>query len=1749
MPVYYSPSGTANSAGDSFSGHGVSGMSDPGSTPYAVSDPARMDAKYFGEPLESNVLGLWTAAVGEKDYRILWACPAGLSVGQPCRINGAGTLALATADTEANSKAIGFVRQKATTTTCWISHFHRQKGCVGFSASDVAYLSDTGTFAPAQGTIKTVIGVCNGIDLMLCATPTSFQYSGYSGASGSSGQSGFSGAFSGASGYSGQSGAIPALASGDRKIKASGTTRTSADPIAIDPDLSLTVVAGKSYAIDGVLLTHQAYAGDQLKVKWEAAGGGTIDINLKVFENNYYFYNNEYLEFSGTGGSGVSGGCNAYVAGAYRGAWRVSGYFKATLSGTLDLWWTGSSINAVTLREGSWIECNEGAGAISGASGLSGAVGLSGFSGAFSGQSGTSGESGSSGCSGFSGTYSGYSGESGFSSGVPGPQGLSGSSGSSGGSGSSGESGASGISGQEGYSGASGLPGDSGFSGFSGIDGSVGSSGGSGSSGKSGASGSSGASGATGLQGTSGDSGVSGAVGMQGVPGDSGTSGASGPSGFSGLGLQGTSGDSGFSGRAAGAYLVSQPGHTFVPGDVVYRTTGLWDYAKADNIGTAEALAIVQDVTGDLFDVIWDGPIAMPVPQGWTDGEVYFISESVAGQLTLTEPSTPGVVSKPMLVATSANTGIVLSYRGMVVPDPLANSGYSGYSGASGLSGLTGPIGLSGGSGQSGTSGARGYTGTSGTSGLKGDSGSSGESGLSGGSGYSGTSGKVGPIGLSGTSGTSGQAGPKGDSGTSGYSGKSGASGESGASGVGTSGYSGAKGISGTSGFKGDSGTSGNSGASGLKGDSGLSGAIGVSGTSGLKGDSGLSGAKGTSGDSGASGSQGYSGTSGFSGPSGASGTSGASGAGQSGASGFSGQEGSSGASGGSGTKGDSGASGQSGSSGTSGFSGHSGSPGESGTSGTSGVIGESGFSGKSGASGQSGQSGTSGFSGLNGESGSSGASGEKGNSGIPGGSGTSGTSGMSGFSGYTGHSGVIGNSGAKGDSGTSGTSGSSGTPGLSGQSGSSGFSGTVGQAAGMYLYFDHADNPDYDITLTSNQLAFVTATTPDTLTRADGGSFITNGFQAQQKIKVTGGLNNGLTYPILSVAANTITFVRATAVVNEPAGTTITITVQDEKLTRLPVSGVEVVESQLVYNDSPEDVVGAPIDNYMTVSLVPGQTSIPAGSWEFDFWAYASVASQGYLHFVVCKVDAATFAVTTLFTTSKAEITSVVASTDAQKHYTLQYALASPITLLTTDRIVIRVMATTTTASRTLYWIYQGTSRASHVLTTFSIIPPTGTSGFSGYSGAGSSGSSGGSGTSGAKGTSGESGASGASGTSGEKGSSGTSGVKGDSGTSGPSGQSGTSGFSGTSSGTSTVPSLWTMEARLTLASGTPVSIVDQKAIVPSSTDTGAETVTMDVDYWQTGQAVTVSATAGGLTAGTEYFLRRISSAVYSFYDTLAHAQAGGATGLVDLTAGITATIYSTRIYYAPYNGKYITLYNGTTWSMLAVSEASLSIVGFTASRPYDIFVYDNGGTATLEAVIWTSGSARATELATQDNVDVKSGTTTKRFVGTICMTAATGVCEDSVANRLVSNAYNRRPRQIQTREPLDLWSYSTATWREVNDGTTTTRFNFMACKSDIWLNVIGGLAVQHTSPSSQGSSALGLDSITVPTSRMTYDINTSTTNGTTDHLTPLMQFVGTGLHYVAMLEYVGVGTMISYGDGGSPTWISSGLDGCVEG
>jgi hypothetical protein len=334
--------------------------------------------------------------------------------------------------------------------------------------------------------------------------------------------------------------------------------------------------------------------------------------------------------------------------------------------------------------------------------------------------------------------------------------------------------------------------------------------------------------------------------------------------------------------------------------------------------------------------------------------------------------------------------------------------------------------------------------------------------------------------------------------------------------------------------------------------------------------------------------------------------------------------------------------------------------------------------------------------------------------------------------------------------------------------------------------------------------------------------------------------------------------------------------------------------------------------------------------------------------------------------------------------------------------------------------------------------------------------------------------------------------------------------------------------------------------------------------------------------------------------------------TGTPVTTTDVTG---ATTIYWTPHGHNCVGLYDGTSWKQWASAELSLALGTLVNAMAYDVFVYDNSGTLTLETAAWqnatvtmtiatpcvvtwtahglatgnsitftnsggalptgvtantqyfvnvinantfnlatslinlaaatyvaTSGSqsgthaghsptARQTALTTQDGVYVKSGATTRRYLGTF-VTTATTTTEDSVTKRLLWNLYNQADRPVRVTDTGASWTYTTATFRQANGSSANqiTTVVGLAGVSAINLHVAG--LISNTTTNTVGSVGIGEDIANATISGSMVGEG-SVTGGERDWATAaLWRTPSVGYHVYTWLERGnGFGTLTWYG------------------
>jgi hypothetical protein len=245
---------------------------------------------------------------------------------------------------------------------------------------------------------------------------------------------------------------------------------------------------------------------------------------------------------------------------------------------------------------------------------------------------------------------------------------------------------------------------------------------------------------------------------------------------------------------------------------------------------------------------------------------------------------------------------------------------------------------------------------------------------------------------------------------------------------------------------------------------------------------------------------------------------------------------------------------------------------------------------------------------------------------------------------------------------------------------------------------------------------------------------------------------------------------------------------------------------------------------------------------------------------------------------------------------------------------------------------------------------------------------------------------------------------------------------------------------------------------------------------------------------------------------------------GRLTLTSGTAVTTAdvtgATSIFFTPYKGSRIALYDGSSaWNIRTFTEITIALGTLTDAKPYDLFAYDDSGTVTFDSpLVWTNDTTRATALTLQNGVLVKTGATTRRYIGTFYTTATT-TTEDSLTKRLLYNYMNRVSRSLYR---LDTGShtYTLGTWRQF-DADTANQLEILQGWSEDVTFVEVGCHGRNSTAGAFGAVSLGLDSTTSPQTNATIPQPQVDISNYILWMTGVLRVnVGVGWHKVVWLE-----------------------------
>lgn len=258
---------------------------------------------------------------------------------------------------------------------------------------------------------------------------------------------------------------------------------------------------------------------------------------------------------------------------------------------------------------------------------------------------------------------------------------------------------------------------------------------------------------------------------------------------------------------------------------------------------------------------------------------------------------------------------------------------------------------------------------------------------------------------------------------------------------------------------------------------------------------------------------------------------------------------------------------------------------------------------------------------------------------------------------------------------------------------------------------------------------------------------------------------------------------------------------------------------------------------------------------------------------------------------------------------------------------------------------------------------------------------------------------------------------------------------------------------------------------------------------YWE----FVVAVTASGGNLPNAAILAAVTAAGGGGGTSIVTAPQGRLT-LVTATPVMTTTQSGkTTIFYTPYVGNLVPIYNGTSMVMTTFAELSVATTDTTksptaigASKVNDWFVWSDAGTVRIgHGPDWTSDAARSAGTALTmvngiwlNNVSITNGPAASRgtYVGTTRSNASsqldwilgTTTAGGGAAFLNVWNCYNRVQTATSVSDNTASWTYAAVTMVPLNNGATggglNNRISFVCGLSEESFVVIFYLSIQAT-------------------------------------------------------------------------------------
>lgn len=159
-----------------------------------------------------------------------------------------------------------------------------------------------------------------------------------------------------------------------------------------------------------------------------------------------------------------------------------------------------------------------------------------------------------------------------------------------------------------------------------------------------------------------------------------------------------------------------------------------------------------------------------------------------------------------------------------------------------------------------------------------------------------------------------------------------------------------------------------------------------------------------------------------------------------------------------------------------------------------------------------------------------------------------------------------------------------------------------------------------------------------------------------------------------------------------------------------------------------------------------------------------------------------------------------------------------------------------------------------------------------------------------------------------------------------------------------------------------------------------------------------------------------------------------------------------SSTIFFTPFMGENIALFNGNKWVNTDFTELSFDLTPYATSgafgKLYDVFIWLDGETVKLDVWPWQdittinglntgatlNPQVRSNELDIKDGVYVSDPSGVKRYLGTINIDGS-GQTQNSVNRRWIWNLSHRQTQLLDDLRPYQAYTYSSANWRPMGN------------------------------------------------------------------------------------------------------------------